>query len=185
MIGIDGLCWLIKLDNMKKLNILFFPAYFGFIVLMISPAISCKNNNSKLTADESAVAKDSVTQMAAHIARDISTKGPTAWLDYFENDPGFFMASGGQIALKDYPAAKTFVRDTLPKMISKINLQWKNVKVDPLTDSFAAIGADFHEDIVMAGGATMAVDGYFTGTAHFDGIKWRLRNLNWAIKPGK
>jgi hypothetical protein len=177
--------WLIKLDNMKKLNILFSPAHFGLFVLMTSPAISCKNNSGRLTADESAVAKDSVTQMAAHIARDISTKGPTAWLDYFENDPAFFMASGGQIALRDYPTAKAFVRDTLPKMMSKINLHWKNVKVDPLTDSFATLGADFHEDIVMVNGATMTVDGYFTGTAHFDGTNWRLRNLNWAIKPGK
>jgi hypothetical protein len=166
---------------MKKLNI----SSFGVITLMISLFISCKNGGGQFTADESALVKDSVTRMAANIAKDVSAKGPVAWLDYFENDPGFFMASDGKLALKDYSSAKAFVKDKLPKMMSKINLQWRNVKVDPLAASFAAMGADFHEDIILAGGTKMAVDGYFTCTAHFDGTSWKLRNLNWAVKTGK
>jgi hypothetical protein len=164
---------------MKKLGFLF----LAVIGLTISFFVSCKNNSGQLNADESAVVKDSVTRMTANIAKDISAKGPVAWLGYFENDPGFFMANDGQLALKDYPSAVSFVKNTVIKVMPKISLQWKNGKVDPLSPSLAAIGADFHEDIVMSDGKTLSVDGYFTGTAHFDGKSWKLRNLHWSSKP--
>ncbi|WP_295670280.1 hypothetical protein [uncultured Mucilaginibacter sp.] len=107
-------------------------------------------------------------------------KGPVAWLAYFENDAGFFMANDGQLALKDYPSAVSFVKNTLIKLMPKISLQWKNVKIDPLSSSLAIIGAEFHEDIVTSDGKTLSADGYFTGTAHFDGKYWKLRNLHWS-----
>jgi len=167
---------------MKKLSALSVAAYFAVIVLTISISISCEKTSGQLTKTENARVKDSVTHMAASIAKNVSAKGPVAWLDYFENDPGFFMANDGQLALNDYPTAVSFVKGTLIKLIPKINLQWKNVKIDPLSSSLAAIGADFHEDMMMSGGKTLSVDGYFTGTAHFDGRSWKLRNLHWSSK---
>jgi len=167
---------------MKKLSILSLAGYCGMILFTISLFISCKNNSDRLTGDKEAVVKDSVSLMAMNISKDISAKGPIAWLTYFENAPGFFMANDGQLALKDYPTAVSFVKGPLIKLMPKISLQWKNVKVDPLSASLAAIGADFHEDITMSGGKTLSVYGYFTGTAHFDGKSWKLRNLHWSSK---
>ncbi|BAU52026.1 hypothetical protein MgSA37_00176 [Mucilaginibacter gotjawali] len=34
----------------------------------------------------------------------------------------------------------------------------------------------------MSDGKTLSADGYFTGTVHFDGKKWKLRNLHWSSK---
>lgn len=183
LIELIKLKWNFLILNMKLLNPLKIPGYFGLIIFVVSLAISCKSNNTQLTADENAAVKDRVNSMVAHIAKDVSAKGPIAWLDYFENDPGFFMANDGQLALKDYPTAITFVKNTLVNMMPRISLQWRNVKIDPLNPSLAAIGAEFHEDIVLSGGKTLAADGYFTGTAHFDGKSWKLRNLHWSSKP--
>ena len=92
------------------------------------------------------------------------------------------MASNGMLVFKDYKTAKTFTLDTVAKKFKKINLSWKNLKIDPLTATYASFGADFHEDIVLANGQALASGGYFTATAHFDGTRWRLRNMNWAMK---
>jgi hypothetical protein len=165
---------------MKNFNVHFQSNLLGLISLLLM--ISCQNNNVRLTAEESAAVKESVTQLAANISMDLTSKGPAAWVNYFENDPGFFMASNGMLVFKDYKTAKTFTLDTVAKKFKKINLSWKNLKIDPLTATYASFGADFHEDIVLANGKALAADGYFTATAHFDGTRWKLRNMNWAMK---
>jgi hypothetical protein len=152
-------------------------------VLLIASITSCKNTTPpQWSSAEKYAVKDSVTIMAVNISTDVSARGPSAWVNYFENDPGFFMASNGMLVFKDYKTAKTFTLDTVAKNFKKINLSWKNLKIDPLTATYASFGADFHEDIVMANGKALAADGYFTATAHFDGTRWRLRNMNWAMK---
>ena len=78
---------------MKNFNVHFQPKLLGLISLLLM--ISCQNNNGRLTAEESAAVKESVTQLAANISMDLTSKGPAAWVNYFENDPGFFMASNG------------------------------------------------------------------------------------------
>jgi hypothetical protein len=165
------------MKNINRPKFLKYLAFFGMLL-----AMSCKNN-SQLTIEERKLVTDSVTRMSANISNDVSAKGPAAWLNYFENDPGFFMASGGMVAFRNYAVAKKYTLDTVSKNFKKISLELANMKVDPLTVNYASIGADFYEDIVMANGQSLSVGGYLTATAHFDGSKWRLRNLNWAIKP--
>jgi hypothetical protein len=156
--------------------------YLSLLLLFATIIISCNSNHSEPNEADRVFVKNSVTMMATSIARDISAKGPKAWLTYFENAPGFFMATDGHLAFKDYPTAKTFVLNTVVKMISKISLSWENMRVDPLSPAYGSFGADFHEDIVLSNGNKLSVGGYFTATAHFDGHSWKLRNLNWATK---
>ena len=160
--------------------------YWALLLLTISMIFSCKRNHAKLSKEQSALVKDSVSRMAANIAADISKNGPRAWLDYFEDNPDFFMANEGQLVFKDYPSAKAFILNTLVKNISGIKLYWDNIRIDPFTPRLASLAADFHEDQVMSGGKTLSYDGYFTGIAHYDGHRWKLRNVHWSIKaPNK
>ena len=165
-----------RISSTKR--ILSFAASAAFALL-----IACQGKKGTLSLTEKEVVKDSVIQMADNIMKDISTKGPAAWVDYFEDDPGFFMASGGVLSFKSYKVGKTYTLDTVAKAFSKISLGWKNYRIDALTTDYASFGADFHEDITLAGGKQMSVDGYVTATAHFDRKRWKLRNMNWAIAP--
>ena len=145
---------------------------------------SCKNKQQNdLSAADNAALKDSVTALTAHIAHDLAAKGPVAWLNYFQDSPDFFMANEGQLALRNYQSAKTFIQDTLAKSISKINLQWSRTRIDVLASNIAAIGSDFHEDLTFAWGETTPFDGYFTGVAIKTAKGWKLRNAHWSIKP--
>jgi hypothetical protein len=160
--------------------------YWCLLIFMIGINIACQNNRAQLSTEQSTRVKDSVTKMAANIARDVSAKGPVAWLNYFEDTPGFFMASDGQLAFKDYQSAKTFTLNTLVKSIPHIKLQWEHIRIDPLAPNLALMAADFHEDITTAAGNSIPFDGDFTTTAHYNGHSWKLKNLHWSIKkPGK
>jgi hypothetical protein len=177
---------LIKLDEtfiqMKKRQLYPSLTFWVLLLLAINVAISCKQRPTHLSVPDSARVKDSVSRMAANMARDISKKGPAAWLDYFENTPGFFMASQGELVFTDYQSAQRFILNTLDKEISKISLRWNNLRVDPLASDLAFIGADFHEDLSNISGKIISIDGYFTAMASLSNNRWKLRNLHWSIK---
>lgn len=176
---------LFKLDNIKPMKKNHTMPAFKYCVLLlfaISLVVSCKRNHAKLNAADRALVKDSVTNMAANIAADISKNGPRAWLNYFEDTPDFFMANEGQLVFQDHQSAKTFILNTVVKNILQIKLRWEHIRIDPLTSRLASIGADFHEDQTIASGKNLSIDGYFTGIAHYDGHRWKLRNAHWSIK---
>ncbi|MEP6950846.1 MAG: hypothetical protein ABI863_16290 [Ginsengibacter sp.] len=117
---------------------------FGIIGLFCC-IVSCSNNKETYTTGQLSAVRDSVQAMAESIARDISAEGPVAWLKYFENTPGFFMASEGRLVFPNNDAATTFIKNILVKSISKIELHWNDIRIDPLTTELAGISADFYE----------------------------------------
>jgi hypothetical protein len=155
--------------------------HFLFSCCILAMLCSCQNRHEATAADR-AVVKDSVTAMMTRVSSDITKGGPAQWVIYFDDDPGFFMATDGAVKFGDFPSATTYTHDTLPKIMSRVSLTWTHLRIDPLDREFASIGADFNEDITLASGQAMSSSGFFTAIAHFDGTTWKLRNLNWAPK---
>lgn len=159
-------------------------------VLSVLPFISvllfsCQGSKTSFSEDQSRAVKDSVLQLADMTAKGISTKGPIAWLDYFEDSPGFFMANDGGVQLPDYKTADSFIKNTLVKVISKITLKWSAIRVDPLTPGIAVMAAGYHEDITDASGKTTPYDGYFTALVHKTANGWKFRDEHWSSPPMK
>jgi hypothetical protein len=146
---------------------------------------SCKQSDTSLSDSQSQEVKTDVLKLANQTASDISARGPIAWLDYFEDSPSFFMASGGSLALPDYNTANSFIKGTVVKMMPKITLKWSDIRVDPLTPQIAVMGAGFHEDVTDPSGKITPYDGYFTATVHETEKGWKFRNEHWSMKPGK
>src|ERR1035437_8880150 len=151
------------------------------LITLIVFAISCSNNTESLKPKQASDIQDSVRQMAESIAKNVSHEGPTAWLRYFENTPAFFMASEGQLVFPNNDSAKNFINNILVKSISKIELHWSNIRIDPFTSKLAGIAAIFHEDITDSAGSKLPHDGYFTGIAHQTSQGWKLHNAHWSI----
>jgi len=142
---------------------------------------SCQNDEDSLTQIQYSIVKNNVTKMVGSIAKNISDKGPIGWLFYFENTPEFFMASEGQLKFPNRDSAANFINNNLVHNISKIELHWSNIRIDPLTIKIASIGATFHEDIINVDGKNIQVDGYFTGIAHQTSQGWKLQNAHWSM----
>jgi hypothetical protein len=154
--------------------------------MSLSILLSCSHRHRSLTPSDRNGVKDSVVRLLNDVARGVSARGPVAWLDYFDDAPGFFMASDGRLALGDYPSAKKFILDTLAKKMSGIALHWTDLQVDPLSRRFAAVGADYQETLTMADRKTIVNEGYFTATVCLTRQGWKLHNLHWSTKlPAK
>jgi hypothetical protein len=156
---------------------------FGF--LLFSIFISCGSKTDSLTQQQSIEVKDSVQKMMDRIASDISHDGPIAWLKYFENTSDFFMASEGQIVFANSDSATIFIKNTLVKQIKKIELHWSNVRIDPLTNKFANIGATWNEDLTDFADNKTPQRGYFTAVAEKTLQGWQLRNAHWSVSRGR
>jgi hypothetical protein len=159
---------------------------YGFILWPLVYLItSCHSNNSLMNPEQARLVKDSVSQMTANIERDISSNGPAAWLNYFEDTADFFMASDGRLALKDYQSARSFINNSLVKSLPKIILHWDHIRIDPLTTRLASLGADFNEKLTDSAGKIITADGYFTAVAEQTNNGWKLRNAHWSILKAK
>ena len=157
-------------------------AYQTILIITASVcSFSCKPNSGLSDADKATVIQN-VRNLADSVIVDLSAKGPAAWLGYFENSPGFYMASDGQIAFPDYKAATTFVNDTLAKQFKSVHLKFNNTHITPLSAQYATVGAGFHEDMIDLSGKSMHFDGYFTATAHQSANGWKYLNMHWSVK---
>jgi hypothetical protein len=158
----------------------------GMLILAMSwLALACHTNPTPLDEKESKLVTDSVRQMVSGLTNELSVKGPVAWLDYFEESPDFFMGADGQLAFKDYQAGKTYVEDTLRKAIVKINLQFNQLRIDPLTSGLASIGAGYHEDLLDSAGKMIHADGYVTALVRHTPQGWKFENLHWSMNNSK
>jgi hypothetical protein len=146
---------------------------------------SCNNKTESLTEKQFAEVTDSVQKMMDLIAKDISAEGPVAWLKHFENTPDFFMASEGQMVFPTNDSATAFIKNILVKKIHKIDLRWGNVRIDPLTDKFADVAANWQEDMTDFSDNKMSQSGYFTGIAEKTSSGWQLRNAHWSAVKSK
>ncbi|HEX4850567.1 MAG TPA: hypothetical protein VFV08_07170, partial [Puia sp.] len=143
---------------------------------------SCNQPATTVTETKPTLAApDSVRSFVESISRDITQNGPNAWLQYFENSPDFFMASEGKIIFPNYDSADGFIKHTLVKMFTKIELSWTEVKVDVLSSDYASVAATYLENKTNASGVKDTEQGYFTGLAHLQNGKWKLRNAHWSV----
>lgn len=152
-----------------------------FLLVITCLVVSCQQNASVLDSKESDLVRESVQRMTASLMNDLSSSGPVAWLNYFEESPDFFMVSDGQLAFKDYQSGKLFVENILIKNILKINLQWNQLRIDPLTSGLASIGGNFHEDLTDSSGKVIQSGGYLTAVVKLTNRGWKFRNLHWSM----
>jgi hypothetical protein len=174
------------METRVKSKIRIVNASSGLLIVLLLTISSCGYHPGSLTQEQSSVVKEEVQQMADSIARNVSEMGPVAWLRWFENAPDFFMASEGKLVFSTFDSATSFINKTLVKTISKIELHWGNIRIDPYTEKLASIAAVFHEDMTDSAGNKLRIDGYFTGVAYKSSQGWRLRNAHWSTyKPNK
>jgi hypothetical protein len=152
------------------------------IVVLFFSLFSCSNETKVLTQQQSTAIRDSVQHMMNMLSKDISNNGPIAWLTWFEKTPDFFMASEGHLVFPNSDSATLFIKHVLVKQIRTIQLQWSNMRIDPLTTHFSGIAATWHEEITDFASGKISQEGYFTAIAEKTAKGWQLRNAHWSTK---
>ena len=149
------------------------------VLIAACTTFACRAEPRDLDRAHAEAMRDSVRRFAVQIARGLAEDGPAAWLRYFEPHPSFFMASDGALVFPDLDSATVFVRE-LARRYSAIELQWIDLRVEPVAPGLAVIASAYHETITDTAGATIVFGGYVTGLARHTGDGWRLRDLHWS-----
>jgi hypothetical protein len=136
-------------------------------------------SSQSIVPARAATGEQNVRQLMQSVARDVSQQGPLAWLKYFEAGPSFFMAVNGQMAFADGTAASEGTQ-SFSRTIQHIELQWGDLRVDPLTSEFAVVGAPWREISVDRAGRRIEDAGFFTALAEFRDGRWQFRNAHWS-----
>lgn len=124
--------------------------------------------------------KQGITAMTDSIANDLRANGPSAWLRYFEQTPGFFMASDGSMAFPSNDSAAKAVRG-IAMVLKRADLKWGALRIDSLSPGMAQLAAPFDETLIGSAGKETRISGYFTGLAQRGDAGWKLRNAHWSI----
>jgi hypothetical protein len=123
-----------------------------------------------------------VQEFAATVAHDVTQDGPAAWRKHFSESSAFFMASEGRLQFPDSASAIAGIQE-LKRTIKHLELQWSDVRVDPLTPELASMGAGWHEVADLADGKRVQESGYFTGIVEHRSGRWQFRNAHWSVPP--
>jgi len=141
----------------------------------------CSRDSRYLTAARAAEVDTEVRAFARDVAADVTREGPTAWRKYFAENPAFFMAADGRLAFPNGASAIAAMPD-LARRIKRIDLRWgEELRVDPLAPDLAVMAAPYHEIRTGATGDRVSEEGYFTGTAEYNGGRWQFRNAHWSV----
>jgi hypothetical protein len=155
-------------------------------VILSSAILACGPTPQDLDRVHADAMRDSVRQFAVRIARDLAQDGPAAWLRHFDRHPSFFMASDGALVFPDADSATAFV-EHLARGVSAVDLEWVDLRVEPVAPGLAVVASGYRESIVDTAGVTVEFGGYMTGLARHTPDGWRLRHLHWSspASPGR
>lgn len=110
---------------------------------------------------------------------DVSRLGPLGWREHLWKDPAFYLVTFGRRDLDGYEATRRHL-DALARDITAIRLNFSDLRVQPLGDSLAAVGAAFDEEITFATGDRRRFSGYVTATAIRSPHGWKLAHMHWS-----
>jgi hypothetical protein len=90
------------------------------------------------------------------------------------------MAVNGQMAFPNASAAQEGTRK-FAQTIRQIALKWgDDLRVDPLTNEYAAVGVSWREVQVDMAGHSVTETGYFTALTEYRDGHWQFRNAHWS-----
>jgi len=141
--------------------------------------VACAGTPATTPARSSATVEAQVRELLTTVSRDLARDGPPGWLPYFLTGGEFFMASDGAIAFRDYQQAADGCRQ-MAHQFGSGDLEWSNVRVQPLSEDLAAFGADYREVMQQRAGSAMHFEGYVTGVAVRTLSGWQLQHLHWS-----
>jgi hypothetical protein len=155
--------------------------------LAVFVAVFCAACNSRdgsrgLPPERAAEVDREVKEFMAMVAQDVTQGGPAAWRKHFSDGPTFFMAAEGKLQFPDNASAAAGIQE-LTRTMKHIELKWSDVRVDPLTQELAGMGAGWKEAIEMVDGKRVDSGGYFTGIVERSNGHWQFRNAHWSVAP--
>jgi hypothetical protein len=166
---------------MRKSSSFVYLSVLAIATFCLRSAVS--GQSLSIAPERALIVKTAVNTFMQAVAQGVTKEGPTAWSQYFADDPAFFMAVDGHLVFPDNAAASAGIHQAAIE-IKHIDLVWgTDLRVDPLTPDLAVVATSWKEVQVNAAGKRKEEAGFFTGVAEYRKGRWQLRDAHWSLVP--
>ena len=143
---------------------------------------ACGAATPPLTPAHQAALADSVREVAAAMAADVSARGYRGFPPVMDSGPGYVWAYNGFLAFTSYDSMAAWARaENEPH--GPETFAWDTVRVTPLAPGVAAVAATYVETQTDSAGAAKTEKGAFTAVAVHRADGWRFTDAHTSTLP--
>ncbi len=157
-------------------------ARFASVALAASLASACGPAGTAFTAERQAAIADSVREVTARLAADISAHGYRAFVPVMDSAPGYLWAYNGFIPFPSFDSMAAWARSASEPKVPE-TFAWDSVRVVAIAPGVAAVAATYQEDAPDRTGDTGTVKGVFTAIALHRANGWKFTDAHTSTVP--
>jgi hypothetical protein len=154
----------------------------GAAVVAAVALAACKPAAAPFTAEHQAALADSVREVAARLAAEISAHGYRAFTPVMDSAPGYVWAYNGFIAFPSFDSMATWARSS-PEPKTPEVFAWDSVRVEPIAPGVATLAATYAETAPDRTGNQGTEKGVFTAVAVHRADGWKFTDAHTSTLP--
>jgi len=157
-------------------------ARFGSVVAAGVLLASCAPSPAPFTPQHQAALADSVREVAARLAADVSARGYRGFVPAMDSAAGYLWAYNGFIPFTSFDSMAAWARSD-PESQAPGVFAWDSVRVEPIAPGVAGVAATYTETRPDSAGRPRTEQGVFTAVAvHREG-GWKFTDAHTSTLP--
>ncbi len=157
-------------------------ARFASLALAASLASACRPAGTAFTAERQAALADSVREVTARLAADITAHGYRAFPAVMDSAPGYVWAYDGSIPFASFDSMAAWARSAPEPRVPE-TFAWDSVRVLAIAPGVAAVAASYQETAPDRTGDSGTVKGVFTAIALHRADGWKFTDAHTSTVP--
>jgi hypothetical protein len=125
---------------------------------------------------------DSVREVAARLASDISAHGYRGFAPVMDSAPGYVWAYNGFLAFTSFDSMAAWTRTDPEPKVPEV-FAWDSVRVEPIAPGVAGVAATYTETRPDSAGRPKTEKGVFTAVAVHRGDGWKFTAAHTSTLP--
>jgi hypothetical protein len=154
----------------------------GVVVLVGGLVAACTPAAPPFTPAHRAAVDDSVREVTARLAAEISAHGYRAFVPVMDSAPGYVWAYNGFLPFTSFDSMAAWARRD-PEPESPETFAWDSVRVEPLAPGIAVVAATYTETRPDSAGRPNTEQGAFTAVALHRADGWKFTDAHTSTLP--
>jgi hypothetical protein len=155
---------------------------FGAVFLVGGLVAACTPAAAPFTPAHRAAVEDSVREVTARLAAEISAHGYRAFVPVMDSAPGYAWAYNGFLPFTSFDSMAAWARSS-PEPQEPGTFAWDSVRIEPLAPGVAAVAATYAEIAPDRTGTPGTEKGVFTAVAVHRADGWKFTNAHTSTLP--
>ncbi len=157
-------------------------ARLAAVALAGSLAAACAPAVPPFTAARQAALADSVREVTARLAADITAHGYRAFAPVMDSAPGYLWAYNGAIPFASFDSMAAWTRSTPEPRLAE-TFAWDSIRVVAIAPGVAAVAGTYQENAPDRTGEPGTVKGVFTAIALHRAGGWKFTDAHTSTVP--